>query len=200
MLTPLSLRTAFATISAGAMVLLVMPLVGCGRGDQPPAASATVGAVSSAGSFDPCALLTTDEVQAVVTWKVVNTSPNPSGNWGNCFYRGEKGSTVLPPEEVEAGVIRCFTNFPCASDMPKRFSSSAEMVAYRKKLYEGSIYNLSADITPIEGLGVPALMHVAFTYYTIEMWLGERRLAYVSVWGSEAGALALGKELLARAK
>jgi hypothetical protein len=200
MLLPLAVRTAHAAARPSALLLVAACLFGCAQGDQPPAASATVGAASSAGSFDPCALLTKGEVEAVVAWTVVDTRSYPSGDRGHCIFEGEKGNTSLPPEQVEAGVLPCFTNFPCGSDMPKHFSSSAEMVAYRKSLYEGSAYNLDPEITPIEGLGVSALMHELATYYTIEMWLGEHRLAYVSVWGSEAGALALGKELLARAK
>ena len=197
---PLDVRTARAAARRGATLLFAAGLVGCTRGDQPPATSAAGRAAASAGSIDPCALLTPGEIQSVVNWTVANTKPYADGDHGHCVYEGDKGMSVLPPEQVDAGVLPCFTNFPCASDQPERFSSSAELVAYRRKLYEGNAYGLDPAITPVEGMGVPALMHELASQYTLEMWLGEHRVAYVSVWDSEAGALALGKALLARAQ
>jgi hypothetical protein len=200
MSTLFPLRAHSSALAVAALTTL-SALIGCGGSKpQPDAAATTAQAAPSAGSFDPCSLLTVDEVQAAVGWAVVKATPYVTGDRGHCVYQGEKGKTVLPPEEVEAGVIPCWFNFPCASDMPRNFGSSAALVAYRKKLYEGSAYNLDPEITPIEDLGVPALMHELATLYSMEMWLGYQRLAYVSVWESEAGARSLGEKLLARAR
>jgi len=185
-------------LSTGVLVVLS---VGCGGEEraQPGADQATAGALASS-AFDPCALLTQEEVGEAVGWAVVKATPYVRGEVGHCQWEGEKSNAVLPPEQADAGVIACFTNFPCPSDMPTSFASSEEFVAFRKKLYEGNSYNLDPTITPIEGLGVPALMHELATMYSFEAWLGDHRLAYVSVWGSEAAARALGEKLLSRAK
>ena len=193
---PLSPRSR--SVAVGALVAAVA-VIGCGQ-SKPQSAAAATETAASAASFDPCALLTKDEVQAAVGWAVVKATPYVNGDRGHCVYQGEKARTVLPPEEVEAGVIPCWTNFPCDSDMPKEFGNSAALAAYRMKLYEGNSYNLDPRITPIEDLGVPAIMHELATFYSMEMWLGYHQLAYVSVWGSESGARSLGQKVLERAR
>jgi hypothetical protein len=200
MSTLFPLRAHSSALAVAALTTL-SALIGCG-GSKPQSATATATgqAASSVGSFDPCSLLTKDEVKAAVGWTVMTATPYVTGDRGHCVYRGEKGKTVLPPEEVEAGVIPCWPNFPCASDMPKEFGSSAALVAYRTKLYEGNSFNLDPKIAPIEGLGVPALMHELATLYSMEMWLGSQKLAYVTVWGSESGARSLGEKVLSRAE
>lgn len=190
---------AGATVAAVGAIAVPMLLLGCGRSSPQPEESGAQ-AVAASSSFDPCALLTKEEVGAAVGWTVVKATPYVTGERGHCVYQGEKGKAVLPPEEVDAGVIPCWPNFPCQSDMPKSFGSSAALASYRTKLYEGNAYNLDPEITPIEGLGVPALMHELATLYNMEMWLGDRRLAYVSVWESEDAARTLGEKVLARAK
>jgi hypothetical protein len=188
----------FRGLSTGVLVAL---FAACGGGERAePEAGVAASAAVASSSFDPCALLTPGEVGEAVGWTVVKATPYVQGNLGHCKWEGEKSNTVLPPEQSEGGVIACFTNFPCPSDMPTSFASSEELVAFRKKLYEGNAYGLDPVITPIEGLGVPALMHELATMYSFEAWLGDHRLAYVSVWGSEAAARSLGEKVLTRAK
>jgi len=189
-----------------ALTLTVLPslLLACGGSparDQAEAAPAA----EAAPSTDFCALVTADEVQAAVGWAVAKSTLYGAGNLGHCKYESEKSNTVLPPEQAEAGVIACFTNFPCADDMPGSFSSSADMVAYRKKLYadyekDSSMGPLDASIEPVEGLGVPAIMHELGGQYTLEAWLGPKRIAYASVWTSAEAARSLGEKVVARAK
>jgi len=192
--TSLRLAIIATPLTASALVL------GCERSQSVPAGEGVPAGSEVSGRFDPCALLTKKEVQAVVSWTVVKATPYVTGDHGHCTYEGEKGKNTLPPEQVDAGIIACWTNFPCASDMPTHFSNSAELVAYRIRLYEGNSYNLDPAITPIEGLGLPALMHELATYYTMEMWFGNRRLGFVSVWESGDGARSLGEKLLSRAR
>jgi hypothetical protein len=190
-------------IGAAATLLLGTLLIGCGRADRPPQASAQQTATqqtaaASSGSFDPCALLTKEEVQAAVGWAVATATPHVNGESGHCVYEGERGAAYL--EQVEAGVIQCWPNFPCASDMPKSFGSSEELAAYRESLYESNYSGPPPTIQPIDGLGVPAIVHQLMDNYTVEMWLGYQRLAYVQLWESEDAARSLAEKVLARAK
>lgn len=195
--TPPSHRTSVAFFAALTAVIGIV--AGCAR-SEPRSSSPEAQASTAGASFDPCSLLTKEEVEAVAGWSVAKATPYVTGDRGHCVYQGEKGNAGLPPEEVDAGVISCWFNFPCGSDMPHVFASSEALAAYRAKLYEGNSYNLDPQITPLDDVGVPALMHELATLYTMEMWLGDRRLAYVSVWDSDAGARTLGQSLLARAR
>lgn len=197
-LFPPRARSASLVVS---VLTTAVALIGCRQSKpQSTVSGSTAQPAASTASFDPCALLTNDEVQAAVGWAVVKATPYVTGDRGHCVYQGEKGKTVLPPEEVDAGVVPCWPNFPCASDMPKKFSDSAALAAYVAKLYEGYSANFDPEITPLEDLGVPAIMHELATLYSTEMWLGYKRLAFVSVWSSESGARSLGEKVLARAK
>jgi hypothetical protein len=197
----MTVRTALALTAIPAVLLL-----SCGGSparDQAEAAPAAEAAAAPTTDF--CALLTAEEVQAAVGWAVAKSTVYGQGNLGHCKYEGEKSNNVLPPEQLEAGVIMCFTNFPCAEDMPGSFASSADLVAYRKKLYaeyekDSSMGPLDASIEPVEGLGVPAIMHELGGQYTLEAWLGPKRIAYVSVWTSADAARSLGEQVLARAR
>jgi hypothetical protein len=179
--------------------LLVAVSISCGAPESPPPEAPPAEAASAAsGSLDPCGLLTKAEIESQVSWTVVKSTPYPNGDRGHCQHEGAGGMGGL--EQADVGVLECFTNFPCRSDMPKVFASSAALVDYRKKLYEGSGSPVEAGITPVEGLGVPALMHEMAGYYTIEMWLGDHRIAFVSTWESEAATRSLGEKLLARSR
>jgi len=191
-------RRSGLAVGAAAALLLGVVLIGCDRSEQPPQAAARETAAASGSSFDPCALLTKEEVQAAIGWAVATATPHVSGESGHCVYEGERGAAYL--EQVEAGVIQCWPNFPCASDMPKSFGSSEDLAAYRESLYEENYSGPPPAIRPIEGLGVPAIVHQLMDWYTVEMWLGYQRLAYVQVWESEEAARSLGEKVLARAK
>lgn len=179
-------------------------LAGCvGKGAELP--KTDVAAEATAGTLDPCALLTADEVQGALGWTVAKSSPYVTGDLGHCTYESEKSNTVIPVEQVEVGVIACFTNFPCPADMPERFASSAEMTAFRTGLYQdhektSSMGDLGATITPIEGIGYPAIMHELGGQYSLELQLAPQRTLYVSVWTSADAARSLGEKALPRAK
>lgn len=189
-----------------AIVVVLLPafLAGCG-GKEAELPKADVAAEATSGAFDPCTLLTADEVQGTLGWAVSKSSPYVTGDRGHCRYESEKSNTVFPVEQAEVGVIACFTNFPCPADMPERFASSAEMAAFRTKLYQdqaktSSMGDLGATIAPIEGIDHPAIMHELGGQYSLELQLAPQRTLYVSVWTSADAARSLGEKALARAK
>ena len=102
-----------------------------------------------------------------------------------------------PPREVEAGVSVCPTNMPC-TELPD-FKSSAEMVEYRRKGYEGTSWG-EPNIAAIEGLGVPAIEHELAGLRSVEMFIGNKKLAYVTTWAASEPTRALAEKVLARAK
>ena len=181
------------------LMVAVVIAVSCGGGSEPveQAAPATSPPRASA-SFDPCSLMTREEVQAAVGWTVTQTKPIPQGALGHCVYSGE-GMTAEGPREVDLGIGVCFSNMPCGAGLPA-FASSAELAAYRRKGYEGStiLGDLKPTIEPVEGLGVPAIRHELAGQKSVELGLGRERLAYVELWGSFDAALALAKQLLTR--
>jgi hypothetical protein len=201
-----------STALRGSPVLRMVPasvflvfLLGCGGKDAAPAgAAAEAPATPAASSFDPCALLTNEEVQAALGWVVAKASPSVNGNMGGCMYESEKSNMVVPFEQLNVGVTMCFTNLACSTfDMPKSFSSSGAMVEARKKAYEESgnaKYLEMVTITPVEGLGVPAIMHDMATLLSLEMSVGDGRIAYVSAWGSPEATRSLAEKLLARVR
>ena len=187
------------------VALLAGLLLGCGGKDAAPADSAAAAAaVPTAGSFDPCTLLTQEEVQAALGWAVAQATPSARGNLGSCAYKSEKSNTVVPFEQLDVGITSCFTNLACSTfDMPKAFGSSEAMVEARKKAYEESgnaQYLEMVTITPVEGLGVPAIMHDMATLLTLEMSMADGRLAYVSSWGSAEATRSLAEKMLARVR
>lgn len=174
---------------------------GAGAGEAPPASAEVAAgdaASSPAGGWDPCTILTHEEIQAQMGWAVVTATAYPSGNQGRCVYEGAQGKSAYPPETVEAGVVACFANFPCGAGLGP-FGSSADLLAFRQKLYQESSMALEPAIAAVEGLGAPAIMHELGGEYSLEVWLGPSRLVVVAVWGSEAAARALGEKALARA-
>ena len=186
------------------VALLAGLLLGCGGKDAAPGDSAAAAAVPTAGSFDPCALLTQDEVQAALGWAVAKATPSARGDLGSCAYVSEKSNTVVPFEQLDVGITTCFTNLACSTlDMPKSFGSSGAMVEARKKAYEESgnaKYLEMVTITPVEGLGVPAIMHDMATLLTLEMSVADGRIAYVSSWGSAEATRSLAEKMLARVR
>lgn len=175
----------------------------CGGGDRQaqPAADAAADAPSAAAaaSFDPCALVTADEVEAAVGWKPAAVEPYPQPNGtGHCKYTGAGGMTGGVPEQLDVGIGVCPTNMPC-TELPE-FASSAELAAYRRKGYEGANAGLDPTIEPVEGLGVPAIRHELAGLLAVEMAIGGKRLAYVETWAPFEAARGLAEKVLARAR
>jgi len=189
-------------ISMHLSAVAVWLLAACGGQDTPPPAvaedepAATASARPASGSFDPCTLLTKEEVAAAVGWQPVKVESVPwEDGMGKCQFAGGK-SGLMPPQELEAGILKCPTNMPCYEDLPN-FASSKELAAWRTKLYEGSPYAGVATITPLEGMRVPAIDH-DMGVHAIEMYIARNRLAYVQTWAGADTARALAEKVLAR--
>jgi hypothetical protein len=181
-------------------VLLLGLLVGCGgRAEAPPADSAAA-APAATSSFDPCTLLTAEEVQAAVGWAVAETTPYPRGDGGRCVYKGD--ATALPLQSVEAGVSVCLSNFPCTGEegWGSLLSTSTAMADYIRNQYKGTGGETFAKLEAAEGLGVPAAMQELAGQYTLEMVLGDRRIASASTWVSAEATRSLAEKVLARSK
>jgi hypothetical protein len=171
----------------------------CGGGsDTQPAADGAgqPAAATSAGSFDPCALLTVEEVSAAVGWQPTTVVPSTQGDgMGTCAY-GTGDNLAMPPQKVEVGVLKCPYNVPCYEDMPD-FGSSQELVEYRMKAYEGA-YAGAATVEPLDGLGMPAIHQDMLGLHSVEMYVARNRLAYVTTFTNAEVARALAEKVLAR--
>jgi hypothetical protein len=205
---PRSPHRISAVMRAGLPAAVLVLLAGCGSSSAKPAetaaASADAAAAPAAGSFDPCALLTKEEVQAALGWEVAKAGATVNGDLGSCMYESEKSNMASPFEQLTVGVMTCFTNMACSTfDMPKSFSTSSAMADARKKAYQetdNAKYLDMVTITPVEGLGVPAIMHDMATLLSLEMSVENGRIAYVASWGSAEATRSLAEKVLARVR
>jgi hypothetical protein len=151
---------------------------------------------------DPCSLLSKDEIRAATGWVVAHAEPKSGRGYANCTWSSAKGTSVTPPETVFGGFQPCLTNFPCGTiKWPGSFASSAAMADFRLKVYKGTPYaDAGATAVPVEGLGVPAIIHELVGEYSFEAWLGGEKIAFVTLWKSAEAARALGGKLLSRLK
>jgi hypothetical protein len=128
------------------LFLAVLLCAGCGEGPAPKANAASVAAKPKAAAqgpkIDPCSLVTGEEIEAVVGWKVMKATPSSYGSTAVCNFSGPQEFTQMLSLVVAPG-------------MPQ-VASSAEMAAWRKKQTE-SYGDIKFVIAPVEGLGVPAI-------------------------------------------
>jgi hypothetical protein len=120
---------------------------GCSGSDAPRSASSAAqspqtAAVKTESKLDLCSLLTADEIEAVTGAKVVEAKAEGHGAVGTCNYQA--ANELLP-----------VVSLVLAPGMPN-VSSSEEMAAWRSK-QSMSFGDIKVTITPIEGLGVPAI-------------------------------------------
>ncbi len=181
-------------------------LVACGsekKGAQ--AAIAAAAAAPSAPSFDACSLATMDEVKAAVGWTPTSTKRyGGQDKYGSCDYVGRTDPMILPPEKVEVGISTCVTNMPCYDPIPE-FRSSREFVDYRIDRYKkddkfNTYETMHPSIVPLDGFGVPAIEHELATNRSVEMYIGPKRVVYVTTWVAAGPTRDLAKKVLARAK
>ncbi len=133
---------------AGLVTLLMLSAAGCGGGDTSReaaagAATAKVDAGRPSATVDACSLLTMEEIAAVTGAKVADIKPDTHGTVGTCNY------------EVPTGLIPV-VSVVLAPNMPD-VGTSAEMASWRSKQAGTSFGDIKITITPIEGLGVPAI-------------------------------------------
>lgn len=146
----MSVRTALAMTS-----LLPLMALGCGEGkaDQKKAPQQAAAAQTN---FDPCALLTSEEIKSAAGWAPDSSQKKPYGGTGSCTYFGPNALTQNVAILVAAGM----------PDM----TDSRKMADWRRKQYAD--YKVTnATVEPIEDLGVPAIRN-EFGVEGVEMVVG----------------------------
>ena len=88
---------------------------------------------------DPCALLTSEEIQAAAGWVPASAKPETHGTTLTCTYNGAKPG----PQTIVVVVAR---------PAPK-VTTSAALAERRSK----AVSELGIKVTALEGLGVPAI-------------------------------------------
>ena len=186
-----------------ALVPSAWMMAACGKDrpqGEPAQQKVAAGAPAAAApSFDPCALLTSAEVEAAVGWKVTATRPNGSGGYGTCTFTGRTDPMVVPPENLEVGLGRCPVNMYC-TELPE-FTTSEDLARYRRQGYEeakGGAFDMKPNIVALTDFGVPAIDHELAGRRSIEMAVGHQRLAFVITWSESEPARALARKALAR--
>jgi len=183
------------------MMALLLPaaMTACAPSDAPPAgdnAAQTQAAATVDDSFDPCALVTVDEVAAAVGWQPAAVTPTTgAGGTGTCNYLGAD-SLAAVVQRVEVGIDKCPYNMPCYEDLPN-FQSSQDLAEYREKGYTGS-YAGAATVEPLEGWSVPAIHQDMLGVHSVELYVGPNRLAYVVTYADFDVARGLAEKMMAR--
>jgi hypothetical protein len=128
--------TRFADI-----LLLSLLIAACGGGSESRSETASAGEAEDE-DIDACTLLTAEEIQAAAGWAPDTSASKAYGTTRTCAYHGKdvmKQSVVLV----------------LARPAPK-VSTSAELAARRNEQAQRQP-DIKMVITPIEGLGVPAV-------------------------------------------
>jgi hypothetical protein len=122
-------------------MLAALLLTACGGGSD---AGAGGGSTADAGDedFDACTLLTAEEIQAATGWAPDTSAGKSYGTTRTCAYHG-------------ADALKQSVVLVVARPAPK-VSSSADLAARRNE-QAARTPDIKMAITPIEGLGVPAV-------------------------------------------
>jgi Protein of unknown function (DUF3558) len=147
------------------LLLVTLLLAACGGGDS---SSRSETASASAGSaddedVDACTLLTSEEIQAATGWAPDTSASKSYGTTSTCAYHGK--------DAVKQSVV-----LVVARPAPK-VSTSAELAARRNEQAQRQP-DIKMVITPLEGLGVPAVRSEleGSSQPTIEAVVGRRLL------------------------
>jgi hypothetical protein len=131
-----------------ACLLLALLVAACGGGSDAPADRAAAGGAATSAStkqnddFEACALLTSEEIQAIAGWAPDTTIDKTHGTTKTCAYHG--------PNALEQSIVLIV-----ARPAPK-VSSSAEL-AERRTRDAARSPEIKMKYTPVEGLGMPAV-------------------------------------------
>ena len=144
---------------------------------------ATKGAAAQS-SFDPCTLLTYDEIKSAVGWKPDSATKKGYGTTGTCTYHGPNAMLQNVAVMVGQGL----------ADM----SDSKKMAAWRAKQYVDNKIT-DAIVEPIGDLGVPAIRN-EFGVVSVEMAVGTQLLTVTGLSVKFEQAKKLAAFALARKK
>jgi hypothetical protein len=169
---------------AGVLTLL---FVGCGNGE--PAGSVPSGqAIVQETGIDPCALLTSEEIEDALGWKVDTAESKSYGATGTCTYAS---ATPYSSKGLQQLAVVIGGGAP-------DLDSSQAMAAWRLEQYSGDAYkDLEPLVLPVEGLGVPAIQNGFDVGFGIELLVGGKLLT-LSLFDTLDPARTLAEKALAR--
>ena len=163
---------------------IFLPLVACSGDKTAEQASSSEQAAASQTTFDPCALLASDEIMGTLGWSPDSTQKKAYGTTGNCTYFGPNAMTQQVSLLVGQGM----------PDM----SDSRKMADWRANQYKD--YKVAdAIVEPVEGLGVPAIRN-EFGVVAIEMAVGTQLVSVGSISANFEQVRKLAGFVLARMK
>lgn len=154
------MRPAFAMTS-----FFTLAVLGCGGSEQTDQAQAPPEAAVAQTDFDPCALLTFDEISTTVGWKPDSSVKKAYGTTGNCTYHGPNPYTQVVSVLVGQGM----------PDM----SDSRKMADWRTAQYKESKVP-DFIVEPVEGLGIPAIRN-EFGMAAVEMAVKDQLVSVTSL-------------------
>lgn len=167
-------------------ILALLP-VACGNGE--PAGTIPPGsAKAQEASIDPCALLTREEIEAVLGWKVDTAESKSYGATGTCTY-----ASATPYAATGLQQLSLVLGYGAPA-----LDSSDAMAAWRLEQYSGAAYDdLDPLVLPVEGLGVPAIQNGFEGMFGIELLVGSKLLT-LSLFQTLEPARSLAEKALGR--
>lgn len=167
--------------------VLTLLTVACGNG-EPAGSMPSIDAEAQETGIDPCALLTREEIKAVLGWKVDTAESKSYGATGTCTYASATPYSSRGLQQLSVVV---------GSGAPALDSSKA-MAAWRLEQYSGDAYKgLDPLVLPVEGLGVPAIQNGLEGAFGIELLVGDKLLT-LSLFETLGPARTLAEKALAR--
>ena len=167
-------------------MLALLPTA-CGNGETAGAIPSGQAAAQEA-SMDPCALLTSEEIEAALGWKVDTAESKSYGATGTCTY-----ASATPYSSAGLQQLSVVVGYG-APDL----GSSNAMAAWRLEQFSGDAYkDLDPLVLPVEGLGVPAIQNGFEGMFGIEM-LVDGKLLTLSLFETLEPARTLAEKALAR--
>jgi hypothetical protein len=136
--------------------------------------------------IDVCALLTSEEIEAALGWKVATAK----GAAGSCNYSSATPYTSQGLQQLSLVV---------GAGVPGMGTSDA-LVKWRLAQYSGDAYkDMKPIVEPVDGLGVPAIRNGTEGIFGIEMVVGDK-LVTMSLFDSLEPARTLAAKVLTRLK
>jgi hypothetical protein len=151
-------------------------------GGEPKQATQESASTDRAQDFDPCSLLTREEISSAMSWTPDSSQHKWYGTTGNCTWFGPGSIPKTVALLVGQGM----------SDM----SSSAAMAEWRAKQYKNSGIT-DAIVEPVEGLEVPAIRNELGGVAAVEMAI-KGKLVTISSIADFAQVRALAQPVPAR--
>jgi hypothetical protein len=157
----------------------------CGGGDGAPGMRLdAAGAKASAQALPPvdaCTILTREEIESAVGWKVDSTGPGAAAFQGSaCNFYGKTISDLVGVAIADQGLTE--------------INSSAELAQFFSDTARHGMY--AVDAKPLDGLGVPASVYQMGWTVVTALAKGHRRVDVTSP--TEVASRTLMTKLLAR--